>query len=195
MTIILNLWKKKSFHNLSNLRCLNLTNNPITHLHNHLLLLSNLKILFIRKIPFKEIDPNPFCNSKINFIITEDYHLCCIAPPDTIYIAFKPWFISCSDILPLKHMKSFFISFSLLIICLISMSIIIQLTISRFNNAFSVVVLFINVNDVLCGLYLSFIWIADLMFSGKFHVKEASWRAGFSCFAAFTTVIWFTILA
>ena len=110
-------------------------------------------------------------------------------------MAFKPWFISCSDILPLKNMKSFFISFSLLIIVLNSMSIIIQFTINRFNNAFSVVVLFINVNDVLCGLYLSFIWIADLIFSGKFHVKEASWRAGFSCFAAFTTVIWFTILA
>ena len=187
---------KKSFHDLSNLRCLNLTNNPILHLHNHLIFLaSNLKILSIMNISFKEIDLDPFYSSKINFLITKDYHLCCTAPSGTICTAFQHWFISCSDILPLKSMKSFFTSFSILIIVLNSASIIFQLTISKLKNAFSVIVLFINANDILCGIYLSFIWIADLVFSGKFHVKESSWRAGFLCLAAFTTAIWFTILS
>ena len=160
-----------------------------------LLLTFNLKIVSIINITFREIDPDPFGSSKINFIITKDYHICCTAPSGTICTAFQPWFISCSDILPLKSMKSFFISFSILIIVLNFMSIILQLTISRFKNAFSAIILFINGNDVLCGIYLGFIWIADVIFSGKFHVKESSWRAGFSCLTAFTTVIWFTILA
>ena len=52
----------------------------------------------------------------------------------------------------------------------------------------------VNFSDVLCGIYLATIWIADLIFKDKFTVKERSWRSGPLCFTAFGLLIWFTIL-
>ena len=188
--------EKKSFHGLSYLRYFNLTNNPITYLYNNFLMQTvNLKLLSIRGIPFKEIDPDPFYGSNINFIITKDYHICCTASSGTICTAYQPWFISCSDLLPLKSMKSFFISCSIFIIIFNFLSISLQLKTGSLRKAFSIIVIFINTNDILYGIYLSFIWIADLIFSEKFHVKEASWRSGIICLTAFTTVLWFTMLS
>ena len=188
--------EKRSFHGLANLRYFNLTNNPIIHLYNNFLIQTvHLKLLSIRNIPFREIDPDPFHGSNINFIITEDFHICCTASSGTVCIAYQPWFISCSDILPLKSMKLFFRSCSILIIILNSLSILLKFKTDNFRKAFSVIVIFININDILYGIYLSFIWIADLVFGGEFHVKEASWRSGFFCLTVFCIVIWFTMLS
>ena len=188
--------EKKSFHGLSNLRYFNLTNNPITHLYNDFLIQTvNLKLLSIRCIPFKEMNPDPFYGSKINFIITEDYHICCTASSGTVCTAYQPWFISCSDILPLKSMKLFFRSCSILIIILNSLSIMLQFKADNLRKAFAVTIIFININDILYGIYLSFIWIADLILREKFHVKEVSWRSGIICLTAFATVTWFTVLS
>ena len=188
--------RKRSFHGLSNLRHFNLTNNPIIHFYNNFLMQAfNLKLIFIRSIPFREMDPDPFHGSNINFIITKDYHICCTASSRTVCIAYQPWFISCSDILPLKSVKLFFTSRSILIIIINSLSIVLQFKNDILRKAFSVIVIFINTNDILYGIYLCVIWIADLLFGGEFHVKEASWRSSFFCLTAFTIIMWFTILS
>ena len=188
--------EKHSFCDLFNLKMLSLANNPIIHLHYSFLIhIFNLKLLSIVNVSFRDISPESFYGSKINFIITEDYHVCCIAPSGTVCTAFQPWYISCSDILPLLSMKTFYTSISTLILILNLLSILVQIRICKSNKSFSIIVIIINVNDILCGIYLSFVWIADLSFSGSFHVKEESWRSSFFCFTAFTIVLWFTVLS
>ena len=187
--------EKHSFYNLFNLKLLNLTNNPIIHLHySFLFRVFYLRLLSIVNVSFHDINPKSFHGSKINFIITEDYHVCCIAPSGTVCTAFQPWYISCSDILPLLSMETFYKSISILIFILNLLSILVQIRTYKSNKSFAIIVIIINVNDILCGIYLSFVWVADLSFSGSFHVKEEYWRSSFLCFTAFTIVLWFTVL-
>ena len=188
--------EKHSFSDLFKLRMLSLANNPVIHLHySFLICIFDLKFLSISNVSFPDINPESFYGSKINFIYTEDYHICCIAPSGTVCIAFQPWYISCSDILPLLSMKSFYTSISILIFILNLLSILVQIRTYKSNKSFSIIVIIINVNDILCGIYLSFVWIADLSFSGSFHVNEESWRSSFLYFTAFTIVLWFTVLS
>ena len=185
-----------SFIHLSNLKFLSLKNNPIIHLHSSFFIhLFHLKLLSIVNVSFHDINPESFSGSKIKFIYTEDYHICCTVPFRTVCTAFQPWYISCSDILPSLSTKTFYISISLLIFILNSFSIILQITKCVFNKAFSITAIMINANDILCGIYLSLIWIADISYSGSFHVKEESWRSGLFCILAFTTALWFTVLS
>ena len=187
--------EKYSFSDLFNLTFLSLTNNPIIHLHYSFLInILYLRILSIVNVSFYDINQKSFHSSKINLIITEDYHVCCIAPSGTVCTAFQPWYISCSDILPLLSMKIVYKSISIFIFILNLLSILVQIRTYKYNKSFSTIVININVNDILCGIYLSFVWIADLSFSGSFHVKEESWRSNFFCFTAFTVVLWFTVL-
>ena len=188
--------EKHSFSDLFNLRMLSLANNPVIHSHYGFLIhIFYLKLLSIVNVSFHDINPESFYGSKINFIITEDYHICCIAPSGTVCTAFQPWYISCSDILPLLSMKTFYTTISILIFILNLLSILVQIRTCKSNKSFSIIVIIINVNDLLCGIYLSFVWIADLSFSGSFHVKEESWRSSFLCLTAFTIVLWFTVLS
>ena len=62
------------------------------------------------------------------------------------------------------------------------------------NKCFSLIVISINGNDILCAMYLGCVWIADLTFGDSFKVKEESWRSGIFCITAFTIVFCFTIL-
>ena len=48
---------------------------------------------------------------------------------------------------------------------------------------------------MLCGIYLSIIWIKDFTFEGTFSIKEEIWRTGVTCFTAFGIILLFTILS
>ena len=190
---------KYSFFNLSYLNFVSLRNNPIPQLHHKCFLYThNLKLLIVVNVSFHDIKSKLFEGSKINFIVTKDYHLCCMTPSGTVRTAFQAWYISCYDIVMtfLVHvrMKTFFVSISVLIIILNLLSIILQITSANLYKAFSVIVICVNANDILCGIYLSFIWVADISFSGSFNVTEELWRSSFLCFTAFTTILWFTVL-
>ena len=69
------LMEKNSFYHVSNLKFLNVTNNPIIQLHYQFLNTSNLILLSIINVSFRDINPELFYGSKINMIITEDYHI------------------------------------------------------------------------------------------------------------------------
>ena len=185
---------KYSFHNLTKLRYLNVTNNPLIQLHSHFLIqLSYLMIFSIDNIGLLDIYPQAFDDSKINLISTKYYQICCMAPISTTCTAFKPWFIACSDILPSFSMKLFYKTISVTIFILNFVSIILQMRSYKSNKSFSLIVISINGNDILCGVYLSYIWIADLSFGDSFKVKEEKWRSGILCLTAFTTLPLFHI--
>ena len=186
---------KHCFHYLTKLRYLSLMNNPLIQLHSLFLMhTSHLMLFSVDSVGSLNIYPKAFDGSKINLIITTDYHVCCIAETNTVCTAFKPWFISCSDILPTFGMKLFYRIVSVTIFILNILSIVLQIKSYQSNKCFSLIVISINCNDLLCGIYLSCVWIADLFFSELFKIKEESWRSGILCLTAFTTVLSFTVL-
>ena len=122
-------------------------------------------------------------------ILTTDYQLCCLSADKSLCQTHKPWYISCSDILPKKSMEVFFILNFTLIIFLNVLSILIHFLTRKSNDASSVTVISININDIICGIYLGCIWISDVTYKAEFLVKEKLWKS-----AAFGIVLWFTIL-
>ena len=120
-----------------------------------------------------EIDVKALKESQINEIITENYHLCCISPDKTLCTAHKLWYISCSDILPKMSMKVIYISVSILVILLNLCSSVIHVLNRKSNPLFSVSVISVNFSDILCGVYYTTIWIADLVFNDKFLLKKS----------------------
>ena len=181
-----------AFYNLPNLIFVNLSNNP----------LMNVPILFSKSAPnvlhmiqtqLQVIDVKVFNNIYINVILTKNYHICCIAPRHAICLAKKPWYISCSDILPNQTINLFYGIISTLVIVLNITSIMVQILNFNENKCYSVTVISININDNFAGVYLMCIWIADLSLKGTFSIKEHIWRSVPVCITAFTILLWFTI--
>ena len=88
-------------------------------------------------------------------------------------------------------------SLSVISFCILlfnSVSILLHIITSKFRTAFAVTIVSVNVNDVLCGLYLCIILMVDLKHQESFLVKEELWRNDPLCFTAFYTILFFSIL-
>ena len=187
--------ERGAFYNISNLKFLNLSNNPLLNLPENVLKdLIQFKLLFIVNVKLLYIHKHSLRESLINVIITSDFHLCCIISDQTLCPTFKPWYISCSDILPKISMKLFFVTVSSLIILLNNISILLHSLHRKTKKTYSMIVVSINVNDILCGAFLGCICITDIILKGKFSVKEKLWRSSPLCFTAFGIILWFTLL-
>ena len=129
-----------------------------------------------------------------NIMITSDYHLCCSISSESLCLtADKPWYISCSDVLPKYSMKISFIFISVFIFVLNITSIFMYSLKQKSMKTFSAIVISININDLVCGIYLNCIWVSDIIFKDKFMVKEEIWRSGPGCFTALGITLWYTI--
>ena len=49
-------------------------------------------------------------------------------------------------------------------------------------------------NDFLCCIYLSIIWISDLILHKTLYISDV-WKSHFLCFTAFGIIFWFSILS
>ena len=49
-------------------------------------------------------------------------------------------------------------------------------------------------NDFLCSIYLSIIWISDLVLHKTLYMSDV-WKSHFLCFTAFGIIFWFSILS
>ena len=183
-----------AFHQLFYLKLLNISHNPITVVP-ILFTSSSLFVVHMEKLHIQYIDIDAFTKVTIKVIITRDYHICCMATPNTKCVAHKPWYISCCDILPTYTLKVFFRIISLLIIFLNTISVMLHAINFKVNRSFSVIAIFVNVGDTLSGIYLAFIWVADISLAGIFSVKEHIWRSGTICLTAFTIILGYTILS
>ena len=148
-------------------------NNPLIQLHSHFVIHSSHLMTFsVYNVSLSNTDAQAFDSSNINVIFTNNYHICCIATIRTVCTAFKPWYISCSNILPTLNMKIFYKIVSVAILFLNFLSVIIQIKSFQSNKCFSLIVISINGNDILCAIYLGCVWIADLSFGDSFKVKR-----------------------
>ena len=192
----INFIETGSFYNLTNLKLINLSNNPLIKQSQSIFKTSvQLKLFYVTNVNFMDIDIHAIQELSVKVIITTDYHLCCISSKDSVCPTHKPWYISCSHILPKENMKNLYISVSTVAIALNFTSILIHFVTRKGNKPYSVTVVSINLTDVLFGVYYACIRIADIVFKDRFLVKEMSWRSGTICFVAFGTLLWFTILS
>ena len=163
--LIVNL-KTNAFHNLHHLRFLNLSNNPFTDLPSKCFsYLQSLKVLNLDNIKFKNIRPNSFFATNVKLIKNMDYKISCVSSVHSVCTSYPPWYISCSDILPGSSVKAVYIIIAMLTISLNMFSILFhvlklqQIMIQHFQ----VIVVGLNLNDSLCGIYLTVIWVSDTL--------------------------------
>ena len=187
--------ERESFYNLSKLRFLNIASNPITIISGH----SFRNLLFLTvfnfsAVPFKKIGQNVFDNTRLGLIIINtNYFISCISPPTSICTLYPPWYVSCSGILPTKYLKLIFPIIPLLVGILNIISLLNHVN-SWSNRSFLIIMVAVNMNDFLCCIYLSIIWISDLILHKTLYMSDV-WKSHFLCFTAFGIIFWFSILS
>ena len=184
-----------SFTNLTNLKFLNLSHNPIHNLPTEILSsVPYFKLFDINNITFSDISISSFTGIGRVFTITTDYYVCCVAPEE-LYCTSHPSQYSCSDILPTETLKHTYKVISMFALLLNILSIFTQLSTSHLKKTFSYIVIFINTCDLLCVVYLCSIWIADHWYQTRFLIIERSWNSHILCFVSFGIILWFTMLS
>ena len=188
---------KNAFRDLHQLRFLELSNNPFTDLPSKCFSnLLALKVLNLDNNKFTNIKANSFFSTNIKLVKTLDYKLSCVSSVNSFYTSYPPWYISCSDILPRTLLKIMYISISILTICLNILSIllhIMKIENSKMNKQFQTIVIGLNFSDSLCGIYLTIIWISDILLGGIDMINENLWKFHSLCFTGLCVVLWFTI--
>ncbi len=191
------LVESHSFFAHVNLKFVNLSNNPLHYLQAEFVVYSShMSVIIIRNISLRNIALDAFHNVNVDIIDTTDFHICCVAPPRSICTENIPWYRSCLDLLSDRKMVICFmvVASNILFLNVASMLLnILQHKLKIIKPGFSATVFAININDLLCALYLSIIWIAHLQTKGRFKLMEQAWRSGAACFTASNIVIWFTL--
>ena len=189
-----------SFNNLPHLQSLNISNNPLVKIPDAMLKHTpQFEMLYALNTIPKDFSMNSLWYSSLKLIVSSDYHYCCIAPLNTICLPSKPSYFSCNDLLPNAKLNILFVAGATLVILPNTLSIILNIFISKTNQKsqtpFTMIVTAINLTDTLCGIVLGIIWIVNKKFEGVFLLKEVSWRSSSLCFVIFGTVVWFTLLS
>ena len=107
----INFLEAGSFYKLLSLKYHNLSNNPLHNLPANILKNSfKLKLLHIISVNLTNMHTKTLQELDVKVVITSEYSLCCITQNGTLRPTYKPWYISCSDILPKGNMKAYCIN-------------------------------------------------------------------------------------
>ncbi len=118
---------------------------------------------------------------------TTDHRICCFFSDVTQCDAAeeRPWFISCSDLLPHLSLKVCFICISILVILLnIFSSLLFVVQIMGEFHPNTIIPLFLSTNEILCAVYLCIIWATDIVYRGIFFLVEKEWQSSIVCHLA-----------
>lgn len=191
---LLSTIENHSFEKLKSLKKLNLSNNFITALSKQTFVLVNsLVVLSIQNNSLFSVEVNVFEGVSVHVIETDDCCLCCFV--NSTCLVKRPWFSSCSELLPTKLLKITIIGICISIFVLNLFSIVLNAFSRRESKSYLLIVLYINSNNILWGTYLGFLWIANVIFLGHFLICEKLWRSGFTCFMAFSFALLFNLLS
>ncbi len=187
--------KPTSLENLSGLLLLNISNNDLSLVPEAFLsALHSLKALSMQNNSLDSIHRDAFSTLHLATIETNEYRICCLVPADTSCAAHRPWFESCSDLLPTTAVRVVFVVATGTIVLLNLVSIVSHVVSRRLNTSFSAMVTCISCNDLLCAVYLCIVWVADISFRGNFVGNTNKWRSGNACLAAFGISLYFNLL-
>ena len=186
-----------AFDNLYNLIFLNLSSNPLVNLPSKSFSnLLSLKSLNLQNNFFETIDPKAFISTYVKIIRTMDYKIMCVIQKETFCTSYQPWYVSCSNIIPNVFLQILYISVSIVAISLNVLSIFAQIFKfhgSQINQNFKIKESGLNLSHILCGFYLTSIWLSDILLENVYLVNEKLWQSNLLCFTEFCVALWFTI--
>ncbi len=193
----------ESFHNLTNLLLLNVSNNVIKIFDISWIWWESQRgkiWLSVQNNSFQQIE---FLLEEQRMILLEttDFRLCCVYLGNCNHL--KPWYIECKNILLSTSMQVSQISLSVVIGCVNIVSIIVQVisikktrkfrrmnpSARQKNSCFEVAVMSVNVHDIFFDVYLCIMWISSFIHTP--YIFE-DWRGHPACFTAFGFVLMFS---
>ncbi len=183
----------KSFWNLKELKLLSLSGNSLPQLGSNVLpVLPSLEYILIENSNTTEISVLALHNNNVDFVVTDNYHLCCVAGTKSCCNAHRPWYISCSQLLPLKSFDVLFGCVLLLIIFMNTVSAGLHHFEQSSQKTFSTIVKCLNMSNMLLSTYLLLLWVPNFVLNKRFMVEELSWRSSSLCTAALGIMTWFS---
>ncbi len=178
-----------SFAKLSCLQVLNLSSNPLTEIPFGTLHWNpKLKFLSLRNVQFHLIHHEIFEGTFLEFLETEDFHICCVASHDVHCSTAEPWYEPCSNLLPSSRIKMLCMIIFLLLCLFIGYSLFLHSSEKLrvvLNKQFRITVSCVCANEILCALVIGLIWTNHFIWEGTLAQMEKKWRSSFACFSIF----------
>ena len=185
--------KSEAFYNLQSLFFLDISSNSVSKMMPHCFAsLYTLKVLYIRNISTRQVSVHVFLNSYVQIIVSNSYHIFCVKPSITLSASPNYWHL-CINILSKTWMKIFYYIISAFVITFNLVNIIIQIWKSYDKDNSKYVTIATSFSDLLCGIYLCIMWIADIVHQQSNSSTEL-WRFHYMCFTAFGIILWNSIL-
>ncbi len=190
--------QEKAFHNLSNLILIDLQNNFLSNIPEQIMTKS-IRMIDIRRNALQDISVHILEIVEIDFLLTNNYGICCPLPEAVSCSEAPPWYKSCKPLLPNLSLRIVFYCFSGFIWVVNLVSISLQRQPDKKSNdqskAFRITIVFVNITDILCAIILCILWIADLFYDDHFVVKEKHWASSAVCFFIFGLTLYFSYFA
>ncbi len=183
---------QNSFANLLNLTLLSISNNPLQKIEANIFVdMFVLRLLLIRNLSLTELDVDAFKSTLIEFIVTTEYSVCCIAPNNCTEV--DPWFMLCSQMMQNLGMVIVAISLSGKIFVLSLVSGLLHFVARKKAKAYSICVASVNVSDSLLGVYLTILWSSHFVYTDTFKVSTIAWISSSTCFCVLCIIVCFTL--
>lgn len=116
----------------------------------------------------------------IKIIVTDNFRVCCITPnKESTCTAAPEWPTSCEDLISNVYL---YISLWIMTLSVIVLNLSSLVKLSLFKtkipkrSCFHIIAIFLNISDLTCGIYMSFLVGASAYLKGSFAVDELHWR-------------------
>lgn len=183
-----------SFGFLQRLSFLSLSHNNLLVLHRYAIpVYLTLKVLTVQNNHMTGINIEMFRSTHIQYVVTDNYHICCISLKHMTCTASRPWFISCSQLLPTKLLEIFFVLSAVFVLVANLVSLYPDSLKKYSHPAYALISICIKFNNI---CFFSFLFVIIAFHHTKketFIVHEMQWRSGQFCFAAFLVKTFFTM--
>ena len=197
---LISVFQRVVLFQLKKLQYLNLNNNFISILFlDYYIPVPGLRSISIKNNTLSTIPVKFFDDLNINFMLTDNYFICCKAPSKSMCTSIKLWFESCKHLFLQRSISvcaffySFFLIFSNVFATVLQMK---SHTMSKENyGAFQYVVISVNLIHLTWGIYLLLLVISDFVFGDSFVLQETLWKSSFVCFFSFGVNLNFNILS
>ena len=156
----------------------------------------SLSLLVLDRNQFIEISPGAFQQMFLQYVISNDYRICCIVQAGTQCLSKSPKYKTCHKLLNNNTLKIAYITFSLIVIILNFVSFVLQKVIfNQLCHSYEMIAGSINILDLGWGLYLSIIWVAHVTYTTNYVRKDTMWLQTPFCFLAFGIALYYIILS
>ncbi len=137
-------------------------------------------------------------NIKVNFLLAENYAVCCVVPANTNCSAAVPWYETCSDMLigVAAKVVTFMVLFLNLFLGFLSLTLEKMAHEGKLEKtaAYGSTVAFIQMQSITYTTYLTILWSVDQSYRGSFVLSHNKWAQSLECSVAFFLALDVTLL-